>query len=234
MEPRFLSNLGNNHFDLGSYELAQMYHEQSLAICREIDNRENEAVNLDTLGLIAHYQDRSQKAIEYYQKALAIHELIDNQKEKAFVLTHMGYVLIELNQLKEAQLALENALKIRRDLGTEVLAITTMAGLALLSLKNDQFEKAQQYTSNILSWIETNGTEGIELPVLVYLICYQVADAVANGDPRRKIDAQTILNAGHLLLEQHALRIQEPDVRRQFMENVPYNRKLQSAWLKSQ
>jgi len=234
MEPRFLSNIGNDHFDLGNYELAQTFHEQSLAICREIDNLENEAVNLDTLGLISHYQDKPLDAIEYYQKALAIHELIDNQKEKAFALTHFGYVLVELNQFDDARLTLENALQIRRDLGAEVLAIDTMAGLAQLSLKEGQLEKAQHYISQILSWIEAKGTEGIELPVLVYLICYQVIQALAKTDSHLLIDARVILEAGHALLEQHALRIQESDLRQQFIEKVPYNRMLQAAWIESQ
>jgi hypothetical protein len=58
--------------------------------------------------------------------------------------------------------------------------------------------------------------------------------AAADEDSRFSIDAQAILEAGHVLVEQHALRIQDSDLRRQFMENVPYNRALQSAWLESQ
>jgi tetratricopeptide (TPR) repeat protein len=233
IEPRSLSNIGNTYFDLGDYKLAQTYHEQSLAICREIDNLEIEAISLDTLGLIAHYQDRLQKAIEYYQKALIIHDVIENQKEKAFALTHLGYVLVEINQLDEARFALEKAFHIRRDVGAEALAIDTMAGLAHLSLKEDQIEKAQYYTNHILSWIKANGTEGIELPVLVYLICYRVVEVVAKVDPSLWIDGQRILEAGYALLEQYALRIQDSDLRQQFMENVPYNRELQAAWLES-
>ena len=234
VEPRYLSNIGNNYFDLGNYELAQAYHDQSLAICREIDNLEIEAISLDTLGLIAHYQDRLLEAIEYYQKALAVHEVIGNQKERAFALTHLGYVSVELNQLKEAKLILEEALKIRRELGAEALAIDTVAGLALLNLKVNNLEKAQHYAAHILSWIEVNGTDGIELPVLVYLICYRVIQAAAKEDSSLLKDARGVLDEGHDLLEQHALRIQDSDLRQRFMENVPYNHLLQSAWLENQ
>jgi predicted ATPase/class 3 adenylate cyclase len=231
IEPRSLSNIGNVYFDLGNYRLAQTYHEQSLAICREIDNLEIEAISLDTLGLIAHYQDRLGEAIKCYENALTVHEIINNPKEKAFALTHLGYVLLDKIQLEKAKLMLEEALQIRRDLGVEALAIDTMAGLAQLYLKEDQLENARHYTNLILSWIDENGAEGIELPVLVYLICYQVMQEAAKKDSRLWIDAQLILEAGHSFLEQNALHIQDSDLRQQFMENVPYNRALQSAWL---
>jgi predicted ATPase len=233
VEPRYLSNIGNNYFDLGNYQLAQSYHEQSLAICREIANLEIEAISLDTLGLIAHYQDSLGEAIELYKQALAIHDEIDNQKEKGFALTHLGYVLVEINQLDEARLTLEKALQIRRDVGAEALANDTMAGLAQLYLKENKIEKAKYYINLIFSWIDANGTEGIELPVLVYFICYQVMQAAAKADSRLWVDAQTILEAGHGLLKQNALRIQDSDLRQQFMENVPYNCALQAAWLES-
>ncbi len=72
-------------------------------------------------------------------------------------------------------------------------------------------------------------SEGIELPVLVYLICFRVMQTAAKDDLSLLIDAQAILEAGHALLEQHALRIEDSDLRQQFLENVPYNHQLHTA-----
>ncbi len=233
MEPRFLSNIGNNYFDLGNYELAQSYHEQSLAICREIDNLEIEAISLDTLGLSAHYMGQLQNAVSYYESALDILGSIDNMSATGYTLTHLGYVLADLEQYQAANSALSRALKIRDELGTDALVVDTLAGLAQISLKQGRLAEAQNRVIQILAWIEANDTEGIELPVLVYLICYRVMQAAAKDDSSLLSAAQAILAAGHALLEQHAVRIQDADLRQQFMENVPYNRALQAAWLEN-
>jgi predicted ATPase len=234
VEPRSLSNIGNTYFDLGNYRLAQTYHEQSLAICREINNPEIEAISLDTLGLIAHNLGHLQNAVTYYKDALNILRKIDNKSAMGYTLTHLGYVLADLGQYQAANSALNKALQIRRELGADALVIDTLAGLAQISLKQGQLAEAQSRVTQIIAWTETNGIEGIELPVLVYLICFQVMQATVEEDSSFSIDAQAILEAGHLLLEQHALRIRDSDLRLQFMENVPYNHALQAAWLESQ
>lgn len=233
-ETRQLTNIGNNYFDLGNYELARSYHQQSLIISREIDNREIEAISLDTLGLIAHHSGAFQEAVSYFQEALEILAHVDNKSASGYTLTHLGYVQADLEQFPAATSSLKRALTIRRELGARALEMDTLAGLAQVSFKQNQLEDALSRVNQILDWIDENSTNGIELPVLIYLICFEVLEK-ASKDQRIKADkVQSVLKSGYVLMQDHANQIKDPQLRKHFIENVPYNRLLQEAWLLTQ
>ncbi len=233
-ETRQLTNIGNNYFDLGNYELAKSYHQQSLTISREIDNREIEAISLDTLGLIAHNSGSHQEAVSHFKAALEILAQVDNKGASGYTLTHLGYVQTDLGQFQAAISSLNLALKIRRELGVQALEIDTLAGLAQVSYKQNQTADAMNIVNQIVAWIGENGAGGIELPVLVYLICYWVMKKAADEGLLPMGEAQSVLQSGYTLMQDHAMQIKDPDLRKQFIENVPYNRLLQEAWLDSQ
>lgn len=65
-----------------------------------------------------------------------------------------------------------------------------------------------------------HGVWAIEQPVPVYLTCYQVLRA--NGDPR----AGEVLAVAHSLLQEWSDQIEEGELRRSFLENVPANREI--------
>ena len=90
--------------------------------------------------------------------------------------------------------------------------------------------RALSYVEEILAWIEENGIEGIEYPVLVYLTCYRVLQAAAGDDPAAGARARKVLQEGHALLQERANRILDEGQRRQFLDKVPFNRELAAAW----
>ena len=66
--------------------------------------------------------------------------------------------------------------------------------------------------------------EGAIEPLRVYLTCYNVLHAI--DDPR----AEQVLDAGYRLLQERVEAIDDPAMRRSYLENVPYHRQLVSAW----
>jgi hypothetical protein len=61
-------------------------------------------------------------------------------------------------------------------------------------------------------------------PVRIYLTCYRFL--LANGDPR----AKEILDAAHHLLQERADTIEDEDLRRSYLENVPAHREIVVLW----
>ena len=172
----------------------------------------------------------------YFQEALAIRESVSNLRSKAYVLAHLGYTQTQIGEHKGAESSFLEALRIRQELGEEALIMDTYSGLALVSFLMGNQDEALGYVNKILSWIQDNGTEGLEFPVQVYLICYQILSAISDSDGRLHSNkrAQTILEDGHALLTERLARIKDEGMREQFVENVPYNRQLRDTWLSKQ
>ena len=82
----------------------------------------------------------------------------------------------------------------------------------------------------ILAWIEEHGSEGIEYPLEVYLICYRILSATAQGDPSAIERAQAVLAKAHEALLDQAAKISDSALRRKFLEDVPVNREITAAW----
>jgi tetratricopeptide (TPR) repeat protein len=67
--------LGFSYYQLGQYQQAIDYHQQSLAIFRELGNREGEsvAIALDGLGAAYFHLGQYQQATDYHQQSLSLH-----------------------------------------------------------------------------------------------------------------------------------------------------------------
>jgi tetratricopeptide (TPR) repeat protein len=229
-ETRILAVLGNNHFTLGSYEIGLAIHKKAIGVCHEIGDKEGEAGSLDTSGLIYHYLNKPYRAKKMFQQAVTIQKSINNFRGMSFTLTHLGYSLIQLDEYQLARDILQEALLICRELRASGLAIDTTAGLALVALAMGNQKESQRLADEILSWIDENGTDGIEFPVQVYLICYRILRKISKENKSLMKIADSALKAGQTLLQDRANRIQDETLRRHFLENVPYNRDLLAAW----
>jgi hypothetical protein len=115
-------------------------------------------------------------------------------------------------------------------LGQYSLLIDDWAGLAHIALAQGRPGQALEHVQDILSWIDVNGLEGIEYPLQVYLICYRVLQATAQGDPAAIERAQKVLTVAHTALMERANSIGDEALRLKFLENVKTNREIIAAW----
>lgn len=224
------ANLGVDYYDLGDYATAQAFLEKALRISREVDNRWVEALSLDTLGLVQQALGQPAKAQASYAAALTIQREIGDRNSIAYTLTHLGHTLAGLERHETAVAAYKEALALRRELGQEPLAIDVLAGLAWLAWQAGELAEAQIQVQEILNWLAENGVSGVEYPVQVHLICYQILEAIAPQDVEAGTRAQQALSAGHTLLQERAGSIQDPALRQKFLQSVPFHRALISAY----
>jgi len=228
-EAFLLGNLGNNYFDMGDYLQSEHYHLQALAICRETGNRLREAMSLDTLGLVYYAFERGEEAQAHYQQALAIQRDMGARRDEAYTLHHLGLALENVKDYEQAHQIFTQARRIRQELEQIALTMDDLAGSMRVAAAMGKGEVARAYVEEILTWLADHSPDGIEFPVLVYLSCYQVLAATSAG-PEDIQRARAVLEAGHALLQQRAGQIQDEVIRRQFLEQVPFNRALLEAW----
>lgn len=226
-----LGNLGAARLDLGDYPAAREHLEKALAICREVDYREGEAFNLGMLGMVHQRLGDPDTAQEYYHRALEITGEIGDRSWEGYLLTYLGHALVDLGDLPAADQALREALRNRLSLDERSgMVVDDLAGLARVAQAQERDADALSYAEEALAWMEANGTESVEYPVLAYLICYEVLRSHTGNDSADQARARAALQAGYDLLQEKATRIQDGEMRRLFLENVPYNRQLAYAW----
>ena len=111
-------NLGNAYYSLGQYPQAIDYHQQQLAIAREIGDRRGEASSLGNLGNAYHALGQYPQAIEYQQQSLAIAREIGDRTEEANSLFNLYRAYSSLGQYQQAEDYTDQWLAlVREDLG---------------------------------------------------------------------------------------------------------------------
>jgi len=225
-----LNNLGTVYCDLGDYERARDYHEQALDIRLTIGDRWGEANSLVNLGLVCHGLSDNRAAREHCEQALDIQRAIGDRRGEGYGLTYLGHALAGLGDLEAAAKTYDAAMRLRRELGQHALSIDDLAGLAHVDLALAQVERALARVDEICAWVESNGPEGIEYPLQVYLTCYRVLLTAAEGDPIIAERARALLSAAHAALIERAAGIGDEALRSKFLENVQANREIRAAW----
>jgi tetratricopeptide (TPR) repeat protein len=99
-----LTSLGNAYYFLGEYQKAIEFHQQSLAIKREIGDRGGEGKSYGNLGNVYDSLGEYQKAIEFHQQSLAITREIGDRGGEGKSYNNLGNVY---NSLGEYQKAIE-------------------------------------------------------------------------------------------------------------------------------
>jgi predicted ATPase/class 3 adenylate cyclase/DNA-binding SARP family transcriptional activator len=218
-----LGYLSRFYYQLGDYIRARDYLAQGLRVWREIFEDQDD-LDLAYRGLLSHHLGDDQAAWEYCQQAL--HAIQEFGERSTHDLMSLGHALADLGHLNEAADVYRQAMEVLQKTSTQPHLITEpWAALGRLSLAQGDPVQAQAYVEEILSYLETYPELcGTDEPFRVYLTCYRVLRA--NDDPRTR----QILDAAYRLLQERANNIDDEELCRSFLENVPAHREIVEAW----
>ena len=116
-EGNALGNLGLAYYSLGQYQTAINFHEQSLAIAREIGNRQGAGNALGNLGNAYYSLGQYQTAINFHEQSLAIAREIGDRQGEGATLGNLGIAYDSLGQYQTAINFHEQYLAIAREIG---------------------------------------------------------------------------------------------------------------------
>jgi class 3 adenylate cyclase/tetratricopeptide (TPR) repeat protein len=231
-EGRTLGNLGNAYADLGDYASARRHMEQGLRLAHEINDRHAQVVSTGGLANISYRARRSRypddlpanegygEADRYARQALEMSQEIGDPDQQAHLRTTLAHCQLGVGNVTEARAEFERALKLWRELGHEHRALEPLAGLMQVALAEGDLLQGQRLVAQILECLPDGMAGGSEHALWGHLVCYQFLKAV--HDPR----ALEILHAAHALLQEQAAQIEDPALRRSFLENVGVHREL--------
>jgi tetratricopeptide (TPR) repeat protein len=157
-----LTSLGNVYYSLGEYQKAIEFHQQSLAIKREIGDRGGEATSYNNLGTVYYSLGEYQKAIEFHQQSLAIKREIGDRGGEATSYNNLGTVYYSLGEYQKAIEFHQQSLAITREIGDRGGEAASYIGLGNVYQSLGEYQKAIEFYQQSLAITREIGDRGGE------------------------------------------------------------------------
>lgn len=146
---------------MGRYAIAQNFLEQSLAVAREIDDRQRIASALQMLGMAALGQDDIAAARRYLSEALAMAREIGNRREIAAALNALAQFHRVAGEVNVALPLYTEMLDITRETGDyETMAIAIL-NLAMVAVVRRDAAEARRLLTDTLRILDEIGSRPI-------------------------------------------------------------------------
>jgi len=215
-----LSNLGVAWLELGDLEAASRDSEAALQMLRTNGDRVIEGATLCNMSDVALMRGDAASALTLARSALDILVSTKARDRELDAWLKLGQAELALGrfdaaeksfeQMRQQALALESAWR-----------YDALAGLARIALAQGDDAKALRHLEIVLAHSAAGGTlDGTVKPRLIELTCY---NALARA---RDVGATAWLKRAHDALRTQATTIDDLDLRRSFLENIPYHREI--------
>jgi tetratricopeptide (TPR) repeat protein len=179
-----LNRLGNAWHSLGDYDRALDYLQQSLAIQREIGDKQGEGATLNNLSAIAHARGDYDRALDYLQQSLAIRREIGDKQGEGVTLNNLATTAHARGDYDRALDYLRQSLAIRREIGDKKGEGVTLSNLSQIYQARGDYDRALDYLQQALAIQREIGDKKGEGTTLNNLS----AIAHARGDYDRALD----------------------------------------------
>jgi len=224
-----ITHLGVIASYFGEYLTAQKYHAQFLAIASEIGSRFQKSMALINLGEVAIDLKEYPAARDYYEQSMAIARATNDQIGEGDALLGLGDTNAGLEMWDAASHTYMQAMEVYQKHNIEWGITNCRMGMARLALVQGDVQGALDHVDAILDTLVSDKRFGIYLhPTKCYLVCVQVLSAA--GDLR----VREVLEKGYAELQERAVKITDEELRRSFLENVPWRRELVKLWKEQQ
>ncbi|MDM8554850.1 CHAT domain-containing protein, partial [Desulfococcaceae bacterium HSG7] len=152
-------NIGVVYSNLGRYDEALTYHEQALAIKKEIGDRRGMGISLNNIGAVYANLGRYDQALTYFEQALAIKKEIGDRRGEGTALNNIGRVYENLDQYDKALRSFTSSLEISEKVRNLESLWCAQRGLASTEAQTEMIDSAIQHYKQALDTVERMRTE---------------------------------------------------------------------------
>ncbi len=224
-EAHALSSLGRALSRLGQHAASDQHYQESILLFRQVGDPFGEGLAFAGRGWAAHDAGNDDASRIYSDQALRLADKANAGEARVIALVSLGNALAGKAHWSDASAAYQEALPLCRRFEWHHYVVSAQAGLADIALSQKEPHGAMAYAREILRHIEAYpALHGTFDPMHMYLTCYRVLSAV--DDSR----AEEVLHTAHGLLQAWADKIEDEDLRRSFLENVPANREIVAVY----
>ncbi|MBN1247816.1 MAG: AAA family ATPase [Anaerolineae bacterium] len=220
-----LADVGMALYALGQYVESDKHLQQAFTCFRQVADPVGQSAVSVMRARVAHRLGDDRAGRAYGQSALALADQANAWEAGVAALTTLGEVCATQGDWRDARRAYSEAEARCLRLGWPQRLVGAWTGLARVALANGATDEAADYVQKILRYMEDDpDLHATGDPMRVYLICYEVLERV--GDPT----AGDLLGQAHRQLQRWAAAIEDADLRRSFLGNVPSHRAIVVAY----
>jgi signal transduction histidine kinase len=146
-----LRHIGVVYWQLGSFNMAMDFLQESNIIFQRIGNQIGIARTFSNIGLVYWEQGHYEKALENYFQALRVMEDMGDQSVVAPVLNNIGLVYQSQKDFRLAEDFHLRSLEIKRELGDEKGIAFSLNNLGVVKQETGDYQTALEYFSEALS-----------------------------------------------------------------------------------
>ena len=188
----------------GELEAGLRFLERSLAIWRELGDRDQQARELNSLGITHRWLGHLDTARSMLEESAAIAREIGSDYRLAGALTNLGQAESEAGNLDRAAQVLQEALTLDRKQGDAWGVVLDQQSLAVVSLRAGRIAEANDLVSATFDYVATSG----DTATLVSAIEQSACIAAELGDGMR---AARLAGAAEAIRDQAGTPITQPD-----------------------
>jgi non-specific serine/threonine protein kinase len=142
------------------YASARAYQEESLAIFREIGDRQRSAAALNYLGMVAYAQGDYASACAFHEQSLAIQREIGNQQGIAYALNGLGIMAQNQGDYALARAYQEESLAIQGEIGDRWGCCWSLLNLGNVARMQGDYASARAFLEESLTIQREIGNRG--------------------------------------------------------------------------
>jgi predicted ATPase/DNA-binding SARP family transcriptional activator len=214
-------NLAATYILLGAYDQALEHAHLSLELAQQQANKIDEARALSRLARIRDMLGRTEEAEDNYRAAVASLRMLKLNFDLSYTLLEWGDFQLRAGQMAEAKICFDEALRINQD--REHFLITKQIKLAIFYLAQGKQPQALKLVNEMWLSLKSLGERTLPFPIETLFECYTIFQAC--GDSR----AEKALNMAADLLKRTSDEIDDLDLRKVFLNDVPVNLLLQTT-----
>jgi predicted ATPase/Tfp pilus assembly protein PilF len=158
---------------------ARRLFERSLAVWRELGDRDQQARELNSLGIAHHHLGELEVARSLLEESIAIAREIANPVRLAAALTNLGQLESAAGDFDRATQALQEALSLDSEQGDLLGVALDQQSLALVSLRAGRADEARELLSGTFDYVASAGNTSF----LANILELSAAITAALGDP---------------------------------------------------
>ncbi len=163
---RITHGLGILLAEQGESDGARLFFERSLAISRDLGDRDQQARTLSSLGITHRHLGDLDTARSLLEESIAIVRETGSASALAAALCHLGQVESGAGNFERARQVLQEALTLDHEQGDMFGVAIDQQSLALVSLRAGRPRDARDLLSQILGYVASSGHTGLLANVL--------------------------------------------------------------------